>query len=110
MIVNGKNVRLPKRFKDKWVKALRSKNYKQGKNYLYIQDKSGNFKYCCMGVLCEISGKEYKNSDVQSPLKNKDFVPKDFRECKEIQERLSKMNDSGRWSFNKISNWIEKNL
>ena len=35
----------------KWVEALRSGEYEQGINAL----KNGN-KYCCLGVLCEISG------------------------------------------------------
>lgn len=35
----------------KWVKALRSGNYKQGKDIL----KSSTGDYCCLGVLCDIS-------------------------------------------------------
>lgn len=34
----------------KWVKALRSGKYKQGKTYLNKNDS-----FCCLGVLCEIS-------------------------------------------------------
>ena len=37
--------------KDKWVEALRSGKYKQCKGRL--QKKDG---YCCLGVLCDISG------------------------------------------------------
>ena len=33
----------------RWVEALRSGKYKQGKEYL----KRGN-KYCCLGVLCDL--------------------------------------------------------
>lgn len=33
----------------KWVAALRSGEYKQGKTYL-----NRNNEYCCLGVLCEI--------------------------------------------------------
>lgn len=36
----------------KWVEALRSGDYKQGKGAL--RDINGN--YCCLGVACEISG------------------------------------------------------
>lgn len=35
----------------KWVKALRSGEYKQGKNMLRNGDK-----FCCLGVACNISG------------------------------------------------------
>ena len=38
-------------FKDKWLVALRSGDYKQGKDYL----RKGN-EYCCLGVAAEISG------------------------------------------------------
>lgn len=41
---------MKKEIKERWIAALRSKEYKQGKNAL----KSGD-KYCCLGVLCDIS-------------------------------------------------------
>ena len=37
----------------KWVKALRSGDYKQGKKVLLTNDG----KFCCLGVLCDISPK-----------------------------------------------------
>lgn len=39
----------------KWVKALRSGEYKQGFGYLCNE---GN--HCCLGVLCEIAPKSLK--------------------------------------------------
>jgi len=48
--------------KDKWVKALRSGEYKQGKNRL--EDKQGN--YCCLGVLCVLAQKEGVKIDLLS--------------------------------------------
>ena len=36
---------------DKWIEALRSGKYKQGKGYL----KKGDY-YCCLGVFCEVIG------------------------------------------------------
>ena len=39
-----------KQIMKRWVKALRSGKYKQGKNWL----NAGNKKFCCLGVLCEI--------------------------------------------------------
>ena len=38
----------------RWVDALRSGEYKQGRNFL---ERDG--KFCCLGVLCEIEGQEY---------------------------------------------------
>jgi hypothetical protein len=37
--------------KARWLKALRSGEYKQAKNALRAVDGSG---YCCLGVLCEL--------------------------------------------------------
>ena len=39
---------------EKWVKALRSKKYKQAKSALKIKNKSGVVRHCCLGVLCEL--------------------------------------------------------
>ena len=38
----------------KWVEALRSGEYEQGRRAL----RSGDSKYCCLGVLCKIVEKE----------------------------------------------------
>jgi hypothetical protein len=43
-----------KEYKEKWVEALRSGKYKQGKGCL----KKGD-EYCCLGVLCDIVDPEY---------------------------------------------------
>jgi hypothetical protein len=39
-----------KEYKQKWVEALRSGEYKQGKGVL----RSKSDEYCCLGVLCDI--------------------------------------------------------
>ena len=39
-------------FKKKWVKALKSGKFKQGKDSLYMLDtKTGEHQFCCLGVL-----------------------------------------------------------
>jgi len=38
----------------KWVSALRSGKYKQGKNFLK-SGETGNLTYCCMGAACEVA-------------------------------------------------------
>jgi hypothetical protein len=38
--------------KAKWVEALRSGDFKQGKGYLNNRDDNS---FCCLGVLCEIN-------------------------------------------------------
>ena len=41
------------KIKEKWLKALRSGEYKQGRESLRKDDK-----YCCLGVLCDIAPKK----------------------------------------------------
>jgi hypothetical protein len=54
---------MDKKLKAKWVKALRSGKYAQGQTVMF-NDNTG--AYCCLGVLCEVSGIEMGNySDVR---------------------------------------------
>lgn len=46
---------MKKEIKKKWLRALRSGRYKQGKDYLHK-----NNKFCCLGVLCDLYAKEKK--------------------------------------------------
>lgn len=92
--------KLPKDKKAKWLKALRSNKYRQGKGTLYNKEADS---YCCLGVakkerLCK-SDEFVPNS----------FVSENFLPLK-IQGNLSFKNDFSKWSFNRIANWIEKNL
>ena len=41
--------------KEQWLKALRSGEYKQTRTQLKL-DSFGRVSYCCLGVLCDISG------------------------------------------------------
>lgn len=42
-----------KEVKEKWVAALRSGKYKQGKHALRMDDQ-----FCCLGVLCDLATQE----------------------------------------------------
>jgi len=46
--------------KAKWVAALRSGKYKQGRGFLKAKDSEGDWTYCCLGVLCEVAGLKEK--------------------------------------------------
>lgn len=54
---------MKKEWAKKWVKALRSGKYKRGTGQL----KKGD-KYCCLGVLCEITGKPYDGDRGNLPV------------------------------------------
>lgn len=119
--------RLPKAFKNKWIKALRSGQYKQGNGFLkYKSDELAHpFKYCCLGVageLCGVKGlANCKSEDVliggKNGLRNMSFVPEIIKGSSSssiltgnpIVNRLVALNDGGK-SFKHIATWIEKNL
>lgn len=44
--------------KEKWLEALRSGEYKQGRTMLKQGQSPDNLKYCCIGVLCELAAKD----------------------------------------------------
>lgn len=93
-----------------WVDALRSGKYKQGTHRL----RDGN-KFCCLGVLCEISGKGYNPEDGGLPANvmrwagldtNTPSVPLDGR-----NRQLYYINDNLKgYGFKRIANLIEKYL
>jgi hypothetical protein len=39
----------------RWLEALRSGQYMQGKEKLHTKDSKGNEYFCCLGVACNIS-------------------------------------------------------
>lgn len=45
---------MDKKIKQKWINALRSGEYRQGKFCLSKKDEDGNMKYCCLGVLTHL--------------------------------------------------------
>lgn len=49
-----------KDIKERWIKALRSGEYKQG---IYVL-KNGD-TYCCLGVLCDLYSKETKKANFE---------------------------------------------
>ncbi len=111
--------KLPKVFKRKWLKALRSGEYDQGKGKLFCDGK-----YCCLGVADEICG--YSPSTESGILPDHDKTPEILRKDSIVKSYLMSMNDGTRigrssplydeieygvkYSFDEIANWIEKNL
>ena len=90
-----------KTLKKNWLKALRSRKYKQGQGRLRI-DGPEQVAYCCLGVLCEVAGIKY-NPNAVTPSKN-------FRIGEEDIYRLIEMNDKDDRKFYQIARWIERNL
>lgn len=112
-----------KKIKARWVKALRSGKYEQGRSSLKIIEADGSKSYCCLGVLCELYCKsnkvEFTEINVGSNYPNSKVCewaglagPHD--EGKVSQNDLAKMNDEeygwGHKTFKGIATIIEKNL
>lgn len=49
---------MKKTIAEKWVKALRSKKYRQGQMALKTKSSRGTVRHCCLGVLCELYQKD----------------------------------------------------
>lgn len=111
---------MDKKTKTKWLKALRGGKFRQGDGSL--KDARGN--YCCLGVLAELKGVDWKGS---IPHKDGAPVSEGARAfylnpsfcglTRATQLQLAHMNDGadvwihkGRQSFRQIADHIEKTV
>lgn len=106
-------------FKEKWVAALRSGNYKQAQYSL--KDAKG---FCCLGVLCDLydntkweevdSTRGYSNYKLGDGTIESTWLPDKLAKALEIDStsvaELVTMNDRDNKSFAEIADHIEKNL
>jgi hypothetical protein len=104
--------------KAKWVEALRSGKFHQGKGFLKFDEEQGP-RHCCLGVLCEIIDpskfalREYSyyyqcdgmESDITLPLSLQFQTDLSGETCTLLAEK----NDHGK-SFNNIADYIEHHL
>ena len=95
---------ISKSFKRKWVKALRSGNYKQGEGFL--QNRNA---YCCLGVACIVAGVPIPKSLDDRATFNYEPLRKATGLTYTDAGTLSHLNDDGH-SFAEIADYIEKHL
>jgi len=101
----------------KWVKALRSGKYKQGKGYLKQFTSKNEPRHCCLGVLCELYNDTMKKNhkktlyteEMQDNSSGTSFVrfdlvdgglglPKAVKKWAEITNSLAEFEiDDARW-------------
>lgn len=115
-----KKFELPKAFAEKWVKALRSGEYKQGHHVLFRNDFQ-SCEYCCIGIAGIVAGvKESRmlNKNLFGTQSHNDVqsfkIPKELRTIEnagryQLPLLISRMNDNGS-SFIEIADWIEANV
>lgn len=129
-------MKINEEIKAKWVAALRSGEYKQGRGSLRKVDSKGVDRFCCLGVLCDIYTKEKETTkwiepgrwvveneysfggDTTMPPKNVnewvglgDTTPWSDMQIKASSKygTLYELNDSGS-PFKKIADYIEAQL
>lgn len=61
---------MKKEVKDRWLAALRSGKYKQGKKVLRTEEGT----YCCLGVLCDLAAQDGVGQWVGGSLHHWEFV------------------------------------
>jgi hypothetical protein len=131
------NTPMDPELKAKWVAALRSGEYLQGKGVLKKVNKDDEIRYCCLGVLCEVAGLEleedlskptgtakvnYGVRDTQGDWIVTTSIPESLAgqfglglqdlpdgNFYDPQNPLIDKNDNG-VTFAKIADWIEENL
>ena len=122
-------------YKDKWIAALRSGEYKQGRSSLCAIQDDGSQAYCCLGVLAELDGVLEESSMPSSILPS---VQRSVRDAQghldtymyegegqrltsvEVEPPLetekgdmalpwmvAHLNDAG-WTFEQIADYLEK--
>lgn len=107
---------LTKDQKEKWVAALRSGKYKQGRCLL----KQGNpfdLSYCCIGVLFDLVnplgwrqiGWKYFTYEDRGTMTHP-FIAEEILLTYKQACKLTRMNDGEDCDFNQIANYIERNI
>src|SRR5579859_3396843 len=98
--------------KTKWIEALRSGKYERGLTCL----RDANNQYCCLGVLADIIDPEgwIKKTDFVFSHKLQNTRGAQYLSSKVLNEKiqtdLACMNDSNKYEFPAIADYIEENL
>jgi hypothetical protein len=104
---------MDEKVKAKWLEALRSGKYKQGRQGLRKVDS-----FCCLGVLCDLLNpngwRQITDNDLIYSF-NGELGVIDKRLARsigveEFQDILVEMNDEKQNSFSEIADYIEANL
>ena len=102
------NWKLSPDIKSKWVAALRSGEYK--KSRIGLQSNNRN---CCLGVYCRVLNIPFDGINEEFIFPTGDRLARTLPESiipLNVQKTLMQMNDTKRWSFARIADWIEEIL
>ncbi len=96
---------------EQWSKALRSGEYKQGRNQLRTPSVEGKRSYCCLGVLADLidpeswSGSEWRGDHCALPAEQ---IPAWLSIPQ--HGRAMWMNDTDGASFGQIADWVDNGM
>ena len=94
---------MDQKFKDDWVKALRSGEFEQCRD-----DLADGYRFCCIGVGYQVSGRDCdeisEEDDPTAKAASTLGLPND------ITDRLIAMNDKEKMSFSEIADYIEREI
>lgn len=96
---------LDRTVKRKWINALRGGRYRKGKYQLRQLANEWELSYSCLGVACQLG---LARPIVRENSVQEGFIPNDIQLF--LKEKNDGLNGKRAWSFNKIANWIERNL
>ena len=111
--------KLPKSFKDKWVKALTSGEYEQATGELVSPDGG----YCCLGVAGKVCGLEdedmvHEGNIVWEHVEKANDGGNGNRADvlgltmlytnEQLQDKLANFNDDAGWSFKRIAGYVQR--
>jgi hypothetical protein len=98
--------------KAKWLEALRSGRYKQGRKKLRPTPDT----YCCLGVLCDILGDDWNHPHLDYEYDGETFelgegvlTRAEIADADFVNTTLANNNDAG-WSFEHLARLIESEL
>lgn len=91
----------------KWIKALRSGKYKQGRNRLAtLNEDKAKTGYCCLGLACEVNKLHYNGDDGLLSLAHKRALGLITCSGDYGHRTLVDDNDTARRTFKKIADMI----
>lgn len=99
--------------KERWLKALRSGAFRQGRGRLRQCVRDGVTRHCCLGVLGEIlapSSKWTSKAITNDGTNLRGSVLAELGLTFEHEGELVGMNDGERRTFEEIADWIERKL
>jgi len=106
-----------------WINALRSGDYKQGREKLVTEYADGTCRYCCLGVLSKVCGLPSTDSAFIIQDSMEDAINYYIKLDRDTQVQLAEMNDGvldpaapelkyviPPWNFEQIADYIEHQI